>query len=213
MLLDPTLMTAYIVVAATLAIAPGPDVMFVMANSLRYKAKGAIAATLGICTGTLVHSVAAAIGVSAVIAASPVAFELLRYGGAAYLLYLGIQSIRAFFKSKGLTDDQTPVEASSVVKVFKQGLITNLLNPKVIIFYIALLPQFVSIDLGRVGVQIVLLGFIHTSIGLIYLLIIGSLVGNAASWVTKTRFARYLDVLAGVFFVGLALRLALSGRE
>lgn len=213
MLLDPTLTTAYVVVAAALAFAPGPDVIFVLANSLRHKAMGAIAATLGICTGTLLHSLAAAIGGSAVIAASPLAFELLRYCGAAYLLYLGIQSIRAFFTPKALADDQMIADAPSVFKVFQQGLITNLLNPKVIIFYIALLPQFVNTDLGNVGVQIMLLGLIHTSIGLIYLLIIGTLIGNVAGWITKTRFGNYLDAIAGVFFIGLALRLALSGRQ
>ena len=187
--------------------------MFVLANSLRHKAMGAVAATLGVCTGTLLHSIAAAIGVSAVIAASPIAFELLRYGGAAYLLYLGIQSIASFFKAEASNNNQTVADAPSVFKVFKQGLITNLLNPKVIIFYIALLPQFVNTDLGHVGLQIVLLGFIHTSIGLIYLLVIGTLIGNAAGWITNTRFGNYLDAIAGVFFVGLALRLALSGRQ
>jgi len=201
------------VVAAALAFAPGPDVMFVLANSLRHKAMGAIAATLGVCAGTLLHSIAAAIGISAVIAASPIAFELLRYGGAAYLLYLGIQSIASFLTAEASNDIQMVADAPSVFKVFKQGLITNLLNPKVIIFYLALLPQFVNTELGHVGLQIVLLGLIHTTIGLIYLLVIGTLVGNAAGWITKTRFGNYLDAIAGVFFVGLALRLALSGRQ
>ncbi len=213
MLLDPTLTTAYIVVAAALALAPGPDVMFVLANSLRHKAKGAIAAALGVCAGTLLHSIAAAIGVSAAIAASPIAFELLRYGGAAYLLYLGVQSIASFFKAQASNNAQIIADAPSVFNVFRQGLITNLLNPKVIIFYIALLPQFVNTDLGHVGLQIVLLGLIHTSIGLVYLLLIGTLTGNAAAWITKTRFSAYLDAIAGIFFVGLALRLALSGRQ
>ena len=213
MLLDPTLTTAYIVVAAALAFAPGPDVVFVLANSLRHKTRGAIAATLGVCAGTLLHSLAAAIGIAAVIAASPIAFDMLRYGGAAYLFYLGIRSTLSFFKSDSTRNNQTVADAPSVVKVFQQGLITNLLNPKVIIFYIALLPQFVNTDLGQVGLQIVLLGFIHTSIGLIYLLVIGTIAGNAAGWLTETRFGNYLDAIAGVFFIGLALRLALSERQ
>jgi len=190
MLLDPTLTAAYVVVAAALALAPGPDVMFVLANGLRHQVRGAIAATCGI---------AAAVGISAVIAASELAFELLRYGGALYLLYLGIQSILAFFKSG--TRDAQPSSAAppSIYRVFKRGLITNLLNPKVIIFYIALLPQFVNTELGHVGLQIVLLGCIHTCIGFAYLLCISLVVGKAADWLTKTQIARWLDAIAGVF--------------
>jgi len=107
---------------------------------------------------------------------------------------------------------ETVAQEPSVFKVFKRGLVTNLLNPKVIIFYIALLPQFVNTELGHVGLQIVLLGCIHTLIGLLYLLVISVLVGNAAQWITRTQFGRWLDAIAGVFFVGLALRLALSTR-
>ena len=173
MILDPTLTAAYIVVAAALAVSPGPDVVFVIANGMRHKAKGAIAAALGIGAGSVVHAIAAAIGVSAVIAASPLAFDILRYGGALYLAYLGVQALRCFFRNEHTPDKAMTVKETTSLAVFRRGLVTNILNPKVVVFYLALLPQFVSLELGHVGLQIFLLGCIHNILGLVFLLTVG----------------------------------------
>ncbi len=212
MILDPALTTAYIVLATALAVSPGPDVLFVVANGMRHRAKGAIASALGIGAGSVVHALAAAIGVSAVIAASPVAFDILRYGGALYLAYLGIQAMRSWYRSASTPDSGPTVSETSAWKVFQRGLVTNVLNPKVVVFYLALLPQFVNVDLGHVGLQIFLLGSIHNIIGLVFLLCVGLAAGRASGWLASTGFGRWMDGIAGVFFVGLALRLAISGR-
>ena len=212
MILDPTLTLAYVVLATALAISPGPDVLFVVANGMRHRARGAVASALGIGAGSVLHAIAAAVGVSAVIAASPLAFDILRYAGAIYLAYLGAQAIRSWFLNRDNGQPDRHTVEQSVWSVFRQGLVTNILNPKVVVFYLALLPQFVSVELGNVGLQIFLLGCIHNVIGLIFLLCVGFGAGRASQWLAKTSFARWLDGFAGVFFIGLAVRLALSGK-
>ncbi|MEM8686249.1 MAG: LysE family translocator [Pseudomonadota bacterium] len=209
-MLDPTLATAFLVVAFAVALSPGPDVMFVLASGMQHKTRGALASALGICVGSVVHALAAALGVSALIASSPTAFLVLQYLGAAYLAWLGFKAFRQFLRPtavKGAALPQTPT-----AHVFGQALVTNLLNPKVIVFYLALLPQFVSLPLGQVGLQIFLLGAIHATIGLVYLVVIGCVAGRASHWLRTSGFARWLDAVAGTVFLGLALRLALTGR-
>ncbi|MGR6467221.1 LysE family translocator [Rhizobium sp. PAMB 3182] len=212
MLLDPGLTAAYIVLAAALAFSPGPDVMFVVANGMRHKAKGAIASALGIGAGSLFHAILAAIGVSAVIAASPVAFQVMKIAGALYLAWLGIQALKSFMKNSGAVKMDQKVQEVSAWKVFLRGLMTNILNPKVIVFYLALLPQFVSVELGHVGLQVFLLGCIHNVIGLSFLIVVGLAAGKASGWIARTSVGRWLDGIAGLFFLGLATRLALTGR-
>jgi len=216
MILDPALTGAYIVLAAALAVSPGPDVLFVIANGMRHRARGAVASALGICAGSVLHAFAAALGISALIAASPFMFDLLRYAGAAYLAWLGLQAVRSWWVNREATydgmSDARERKHGPVRAVFRQGLITNILNPKVVIFYLALLPQFVNVDLGHVGLQIFLLGCIHNLIGLIFLLTVGCAAGKASSWLAKHNFARWLDGFAGLFFIGLAVRLAVTGR-
>lgn len=210
MLLDPTLTVAYIVLAAALAFSPGPDVMFVVANGMRHKARGAIASALGIGAGSFLHAVLAAAGVSAVIAASPVAFDVMKVAGALYLAWLGLQAIRSFLRNSGTANLAQNIQEVSTRQVFLRGFLTNILNPKVIVFYLALLPQFVSVDLGHVGLQVFLLGCIHNVIGLSFLISVGLAAGKASGWIAKTSLGRWLDGIAGVFFLGLAARLALT---
>ena len=136
----------------------------------------------------------------------------MKYLGAAYLAYLGIQALIAFFKNSAPGLELQKAQEVSGREIFIRALITNLLNPKVIIFYLALLPQFVSVELGFVGLQIFLLGSIHAGIGLAFLVVVGLMAGRAAGWLQTTSAGRWLDGIAGVFFLGLAARLALTGR-
>ncbi|NKB61778.1 MAG: LysE family translocator [Gammaproteobacteria bacterium] len=210
MILDPSLTAAYVVLATALALSPGPDVLFVIANGIQHRSRGAIASALGICAGSIVHALAAAVGVSAVIAASPIAFDVLRYGGATYLAYLGVKAIIQWYTNKqSVNENSGPIAETSAREVFVRGLVTNILNPKVVVFYFALLPQFVDTDLGQVGLQIFLLGCIHNVIGLVFLICIGLAAGRASGWLARTSMGRWLDGIAGVFFIGLAIRLVL----
>lgn len=213
-LLDPQLASAYAVLAAALAVTPGPDTLFVVASAMRHRMRGAIASAFGVAAGTFGHSLMAAIGVSAVIAAAPGAFDLLKYGGAAYLLWLGFRSLDAFRRGApqpAQPEGMAPIPAQVRGRaVFTSGFLTNLMNPKVIVFYLALLPQFVNPALGHPGLQVFLLGMIHTAFGLTFLLVAGFSAGKASEWIARTGFMRWLDGLAGVFFIAIALRLALS---
>ncbi len=212
MILDPTLTTAYILLATALAVAPGPDVLFVVANGMQHRVKGAVASAMGIGCGSVLHALAAALGISAIVAASPTAFELLRYAGAAYLAYLGVQALRSWWNYSNNLDPKQAVVEISAWSVFRRGLITNVLNPKVVVFYLALLPQFINVELGNVGLQIFLLGCIHNLIGITFLICIGLAAGKASGWLARTSFGKWMDGLAGVFFLGLAVRLLISGK-
>ncbi|POF32286.1 LysE family translocator [Roseibium marinum] len=212
MILDPTLTTAYILLATALAIAPGPDVLFVVANGMQHRVKGAIASALGIGAGSVLHALAAALGISAIVAASPTAFEILRYAGAAYLAYLGVQAFKSWWNHSNNLDPNQAVVEVSVWNVFRRGLVTNILNPKVVVFYLALLPQFINVELGNIGLQIFLLGCIHNVIGITFLICIGLAAGKASGWLARTSFGKWMDGIAGVFFLGLAVRLLVSGK-
>jgi len=212
LILDPTLTAAYVLLATALAVAPGPDVLFVVANGMQHRVKGAIASALGIGAGSVLHALAAALGISAVVAASPTAFDILRYAGAAYLAYLGVQALRSWWNYSNNLDPNQAVVEISAWNVFRLGLITNILNPKVVVFYLALLPQFISVELGNVGLQIFLLGCIHNIIGITFLICIGLAAGKASGWLARTSFGKWMDGIAGVFFIGLAVRLVVSGK-
>lgn len=205
--LDPSLVTSYVVLAAVLALSPGPDVFFVIANSLQRGPVGGWASAAGIGAGSILHALAAAIGVSAAIAASPFLFSIIQMAGAAYLLYLGIMALVRLTKNRGNASIGFDVEPLAPMEMFKRGLILNVLNPKVIIFYLALLPQFVNVELGQVGLQIFTLGTIHNVIGMVFLFTIAAMSGWSADWVRKTRLGVWLDGIAAVFFIGLAVRL------
>ena len=141
--------------------------MFVLASSTSGGARSGVAATLGISTGALTHATMAALGISALIAASPLAFDILRIAGAIYLLWIGATALREF--ARGLrTSSGSRVAAAgeaSVWNAYRRGLLTNVLNPKVGVFYVAFLPQFTNLEWGSVPLQIVLLGLVHNLIG------------------------------------------------
>lgn len=215
MLLDPGLFAAYLVAATVLTLSPGPDTMFVLASSASGGARSGVAATAGIVSGCLVHATLAALGVSALIAASPVAFDALRIGGALYLLWIGAQALRAFWR--GLNADQGATQApgeQSWWAAFRRGLMTNVLNPKVSVFYLAFLPQFANPELGHVPLQIMLLALTHAAIGLVWLGALASLSGTAAQAVARNpRVRAWLDGVAGGVYVLLALRMFFLERR
>ena len=209
MILDPSLTAPYILLAAALAFSPGPDLMFVLANGMSHGAKGAVASALGIGAGSLLHAVLAAIGVSAIISASPLAFEIMKIAGAAYLAWLGSLAIWCFLKDTSSRKLIQKAHDILVWRVFLRGFMSNIFNPKVMVFYLALLPQFIRVELGHVGLQVFLLGCIHNLIGLTFLILVGLAAGKASNWIARTGLGRWLDGIAGLFFIGLAAKLAL----
>jgi len=211
-ILDPQLYALFLTAALLLTLAPGPDTMFVLGASLGSGARGGLLASAGIMTGLLVHLALAVAGVSALIAASPLAFDVLRWAGAAYIVWIGVPwLVRAWRKP---SDTPAPVSEPMSTRVYWQGLVTNLLNPKIVVFYVAFLPQFVSPDLGDTPLQLLLLGLSHWLMGLPYLCAVALASGAMAGWLRRSSgIHRALDGLAGVVFLGLALRLVFAKRK
>jgi len=194
--------------AIAINITPGPDMIYILSRTIAQGRKIGIASSLGVCSGSFVHILAAAFGLSAIIATSAMAFGVIKYIGAAYLIYLGIQALR----SKGISFD-IPVKKQTQLtfwKAFRQGALIDILNPKVAIFFMAFLPQFVRPELEHVPAQIIILGFLVNLIGVV---VEFTLVLTAARTTiffrNNSQFSTLLDRVLGSMFIGLGIRLAL----
>lgn len=209
-MLDPQLYALFLTAALALTLAPGPDTLFVLGASLGDGTRGGLLASAGILTGLLVHICLAVIGVSVLIAAAPLAFELLRFVGAGYLLWIGAVTLRRACR-RGDAVDAAATTARSASRLYWQGTATNILNPKVAVFYVAFLPQFVAPELGRVPLQLFLLGVTHWLMGVPYLATVAVASGAVAGRLRRSpRLRRGLDAVSAFVFIGLALRLLVA---
>jgi threonine/homoserine/homoserine lactone efflux protein len=210
-MLDLTQLLPFMAAALALNLTPGADMTYVVARSATQGRAAGIAASLGITAGSFVHSVLAALGVSALLQHSETAFLIVKYAGAAYLLYLAWKAIRA--GNPAMAVDRS-LARSNLWKVFAEGALTNLLNPKVALFILAFLPQFVDPALGNPAVQILLLGAIF-NIGSTTVNGIVACSASAAGRAlgSSAGFGRWLSRISALVFVGLAVRLALSERR
>lgn len=192
-----------------LALTPGPDNLFVLAQAMQRGRMAGIAVTVGLCTGLLVHTAAVALGVAAIFSASALAFSLLKYIGAAYLIYLAYLSFRA----KGTGREDTSVELVSFAKLYRRGIIMNVTNPKVSIFFLAFLPQFTSPAHGPLLPQILVLGLLFIVSTILVFGGVSVLAGTVGTYFRKSPRAEViLNRLAGSVFLALAIKLALSKR-
>jgi len=200
----------FLVAALALNLAPGPDMLYVIGRSLGQGKRAGIVSALGIFVGCLVHIIAAAVGIAALLRSSLVAFSVVRYAGAAYLVYLGVRMLTA--KESALSADALP-KPEALNKIFYQGVITNVLNPKVAMFFLAFLPQFVNPKTGLVALQIIVMGLIFDVGGTLVNLAVALAAGRMGDRLRRsTRAARVQKWFAGTVFVGLGARLALARR-
>ena len=192
-----------------LGFTPGPDNIFVLLQSAMRGRKAGMWVVLGLCTGLVVHTAAVALGLAAVFAASAAAFAVLKYAGATYLAYLAWQAFRAPASDALSADADAPGSA----RMYTRGVVMNLTNPQVGIFFLAFLPQFIRADEGGIAPQVFWLGFLFV---LATLLSFGVITWFAASlgkaFQRSARARRLLNRVAGTVFAGLALRLALAQR-
>jgi threonine/homoserine/homoserine lactone efflux protein len=210
---DPQVL-AFIGVAALLTITPGADTMLVLRSVLAHGRRAGILTTLGIVSGLLVHATLSALGLSLILVRSAQLFHIVKLAGAAYLVFLGAQSIWALIRH---SDEALPTEAlpeptgprPEVWRSFVEGLLNNLLNPKVAIFYLAFLPQFVSPGDPVLGKSI-LLAFIHQLMGVAWLSLVAVSVERMRGLLIRPLNRRRLEAAAGVILIGLGLRLALE---
>ena len=195
--------------SVVLGLVPGPDNIFVLTQSALYGRLAGLTVTLGLCTGLLVHTSAVAVGVAAIFQASVAAFTVLKLVGAAYLIYLAWQAFRAGASSLSNNGQGT----TSLKQLYVRGIIMNVTNPKVAIFFLAFLPQFADPARGSVAAQIVLFGgiFILATILVFGLAAWGA--GFLGQWLKRSPQAQIImNRIAGTVFIGLALKLATTER-
>lgn len=194
-----------------LNLTPGNDMLYVVARSAGQGTKAGVVSALGIGAGCLVHILAAVVGLSALIAQSVWAFSFIKYVGAAYLVYLGAKSLLA--KRNGLAVDGG-IPPLSRKKIFWQGVLTNALNPKVALFFLAFLPQFISLQKGNASLQILFLGVWFDAVGTIVNVLVALLFGKMGAWLAKSAtFVQWQRRITGVILVGLGLKLAVSANK
>ncbi len=198
---------AFILASLVLIATPGPDNVAILSLGLAHGRRAGMAFALGCALGCLTHTVWAALGVAALVAASDLAFGILKYAGAAYLLYLGLNALR----SGGAPISENQPAASS--RFLLRGFIANAINPKVALFFFAFLPQFVQ-PRGGVPGQMLVLGLTFAVLTVAVFVPLGYFSGRVGAWLReRPGVARWMDRLTGAIFVGLAIRLALARRS
>ncbi|MEV6103582.1 LysE family translocator [Streptomyces sp. NPDC051940] len=212
-MVDTSLYAAFVVAALALCLSPGPDMLFIVAMGGRGGPATGVMAAVGVATGAFVHALAAMLGLSALFTSLPALYHALRWAGAAYLVWLAVKAFRdrsdTLAEGSGGTTAGAPRPARA--RAFWQGMVTNLLNPKVILFNVAFLPQFVNPGLGHVAGQLLILGVTLTVLGLLVDGTVGLLAGRLSHSLRRSRrFARALSVFSGTVFAGLAARLVVA---
>ena len=210
-MIDSQVLT-FTLAAAVLTITPGQDTMLVVRNVLRGGRADGIVTTFGICTGSFIHATFSALGVSVVLTKSAMAFQLVKIAGAAYLVWLGVRSLMAAVR--GQTFEACPdLDIRSVPshRSFLEGLLSNVLNPKTAIFYLAFLPQFINPD-DPVLRKSLLLASIHYIEGIVWLIGVSLTVARTRQLLRNVSVRRWLDGICGAVFVGFGVRLAFERR-
>ncbi len=200
----------FITAAVLLNLSPGPDMAFILGQTAKRGVQSGFSAMFGIWTGAFIHVIFAALGLSAILATSAVAFSAVKWIGAAYLIWLGIQALRSKGTNMSVNGQASP---KKLIRIFKQGVLVAVLNPKVAIFFLAFLPQFVEAGAGPVSAQLFLHGSLIIAVAALVepplILIGGKLTGYLSN---NTQVSRWMDRGLGALFVGLGIKLATSDR-
>ena len=198
--------------AIALNIAPGPDVIYILTKTIANGRKIGFASSLGVCTGALFHVFAAAIGLSAILVTSSLAFTVVKFIGVGYLLYLAYQSFNSAGTYLNIRSKQAR-KKETFWGAFKQGVLIDILNPKVAIFFMAFLPQFVRVGHGSVPMQLLVLGILIILIAIVVEFAYVLLASVLTNKINNSRtFSRWLDWLVGTIFVALGIRLAITSN-
>jgi threonine/homoserine/homoserine lactone efflux protein len=208
LLISPEQFIGFLSAALLITISPGPDNLMVLSVGMSRGRRQGMVFGLGCALGCLSHTLLAALGVGALIKASPLAFGGLKLLGGAYLIWLGIGALRsrggARVQGAGLPDE-------SLLKLFTKGLFANMINPKVVLFFLSFLPQFVVASRGDAGWQTAQLGLLFTAQGVLLFGLLGYFSGAVGAWINRTpSAAKWMDRVAGAIFVGLGLRLIIA---
>jgi threonine/homoserine/homoserine lactone efflux protein len=207
---DGTNLLLFIAASWVLILTPGPDTIYVLTRGISQGKQAGVVSALGVTLGIGFHTLAAAFGVAVVLQTSALAFLIVKYVGALYLLYLGIKTL----KEHGSLTPAPDHKPRQLRVLFWQGVLSNVTNPKIALFFLAFLPQFVHPEHGQVPLQMIILGLIFALFGVIYLCGVGYSAGRVGGWIAKhPRHLKPLRWMTGGIFLGLGLRLAFLERR
>jgi len=202
----------FVVTALVLNATPGVDMLYTLTRTLQHGWRAGVIAALGIIAGCVVHTMAAALGLAALLAASAWAFTAVKWIGAAYLLWLAWGMLRAA-TGRGVATTEVSVPASEpLVRIFVQGFLTNVLNPKVALFFLALLPQFIAADAANKPLAFLFLGAVFIVNGAVFLFALVALAQSARRFGANLYVRRALNAIGGALFAALAVRLVQAER-
>jgi threonine/homoserine/homoserine lactone efflux protein len=204
---DLTHFLTFAIATLILNLTPGPDMMYIIARSLGQGRRAGVVSTLGISTGCLFHAFAATVGIAAVLRSWPIAFQVVRYAGAAYLIYLGARLIAR----RGLEGEvATAAPSAPLHAIFRQGVITNVLNPKVALFFLAFLPQFVTPSRGSTTLQLVTLSVYFIFSTTFFNLAVANLSGVIGDFLRRGQNIARMERASGAVFIAIGLRVGLA---
>ena len=207
---DSSSIAVFVVSAVVLLVTPGPAVLYIVARSMDQGRRAGVVSALGISVGTLVHVAGAALGVSAILVSSALAFTVVKMAGALYLIYLGVQKLRHPVTVARVEQ----VEQQALARVFRQGIVVNLLNPKLALFFFAFLPQFVDPARGPVGFQMLFFGLLLVVMGFTSDSTYALLAGMVRGWLRQSRaFAWGQRYVTGSIYIALGVTAALAGTR
>ena len=208
-MIEPAKFALFIGVSWALILAPGPDMIYVITRGMAHGRRAGLLSAVGVVCGILVHTTAAAFGLTLILQTSALAFLFVKFAGAAYLIYLGIKA----WLDKSTFTLQPPVSTAASGALFWQGVLSNVLNPKIAVFFLAFLPQFVDQGGSQVTLQMVFLGLTFAFFGLCFLLVVGYSSGALGGWLTRRpQYAQFFQRLAGAILISLGIRLAFAEK-
>lgn len=207
-MIDLSTLSVFVVAVLVLLLSPGPNMAFVISQGVAHGVQGGLAAALGILVADIVLTILTAVGVTAVVAAWPPAFDILRYGGAIYLLYLAFKAIHS---PSSLAAESTKLP--SKLRIFRASMLGSLINPKALLFFLVFLPQFVVVSKGHVALQLAVLGLVLSIEALLFHMLLGALGGSLGQWLARRPVAAKVQSwVLGSVMGALALRLLLLDR-
>ncbi|MEO6061399.1 MAG: LysE family translocator [Thermoflexales bacterium] len=204
-MIDPSKFALFVAVSWALIIAPGPDMFYVITRGMAHGRNAGIISAVGVICGILVHTTAAALGITLIFQTSAFVFLVVKYLGATYLIYLGANA----WRDKGAFNLQASTSRMSSRSLFWQGVLSSVLNPKIAVFFLAFLPQFVDQGNSQVALQMAILGLTFAGFGLCFLIALGTFAGTVGAWLAHSpRYTTILRRLTGGILISLGVRLA-----
>ncbi|MDF5252436.1 LysE family translocator [Vibrio parahaemolyticus] len=208
--MDLSSLVLFVIACLAINMIPGPDVIYIVSNTMKGKLASGMKAAIGLGIGYFIHTLAACLGLSAIILSSAVAFTAVKWLGAAYLVYLGVQALLSMWRGESKLVVNESIGSNK--NVFAQGVIVSVLNPKVALFFLSFLPQFIDTSTGSASTQLLVLGLLFSTLATMCNVLYASIGSWVFSRSNSQRYSRALEGVSGVLLIGLAGKVAISDR-